>query len=252
MAEALAQKVGEVRQVLDNGVDTGERRAGPAVVNDTADNPGGGTPGDSTHLLRAMAEACAAGLTEQDQGSGVPPPAEACFSSIYDPEVVGQAAAAGVGSWITVSLGGKLDTSGLHGTPIVATAFVLGITDGKFRLEEEWGGGRATMGQTARLWVSGVDTLVASERQQTLSQNAFLSNGIKPTQYKLVGVKSSNHFRAGFRAIASLIITADAPGLTTANPAVFEHVRNPAPLWPQAEDALYAPMVELAPALARL
>ena len=258
VAEALAQPVDEVTQVFDNGVDTGEARAGPVVVNETADNPGGGSPGDSTHLLRAMTEACGSALADQDARIGArteggePPPAEACFSSIYDPAVVEQAAAAGVGSWITVSLGGKLDTSGLHGAPIEAAACVLGITDGKFRLEEEWGGGHATMGRTARLWLSGVDVLVASERQQTLSQNAFISNGIDPTKFKLVGVKSSNHFRAGFRSIASLIITADAPGLTTANPAVFEHVRNPAPLWPQAEDASYTPMVELATELARL
>ena len=29
-------------------------RGGPIVVNETSDNPGGGTPGDGTHLLRAM------------------------------------------------------------------------------------------------------------------------------------------------------------------------------------------------------
>src|SRR5690606_30755729 len=48
----------------------------PVVINDTSDNPGGGTPGDATHLLRAMLEA---GLEE------------ACFGFIYDPETAEQA-----------------------------------------------------------------------------------------------------------------------------------------------------------------
>ena len=73
------------------------------------------------------------------------------------------------------------------------------------------------MGKTARLWIGGVDVLVSASRGQTLSQNAFRSNGIDPTRYKLVAVKSSNHFRAGFRDIAAEIITADAPGLTVRN-----------------------------------
>src|SRR5438034_34444 len=65
---------------------------GPIVVNDTSDNPGGGAPGDSTHLLQAM---IAADLES------------ACFGFIFDPETVAQAAEAGVGSSIEVRLGGK-------------------------------------------------------------------------------------------------------------------------------------------------
>ena len=83
-----------------------------------------------------------------------------------------------------------------------------------FDIDSAWGGGQATMGKTARLWIGGVDVLVSTERGQTLSQNAFHSNGIDPMRYKVVAVKSSNHFRAGFRDIASEIITADAPGFT--------------------------------------
>src|SRR5690606_35532425 len=30
---------------------------GPVVINETSDNPGGGAPGDGTHLLRAMLDA---------------------------------------------------------------------------------------------------------------------------------------------------------------------------------------------------
>ena len=113
-----------------------DEAAGPVVVNETADNPGGGTPGDSTHLLRAMVDA----LTPSphpatDPGSPLPPPAVACFSSIFDPAVVEQAVEAGVGAWIpSISLGGKHDT--LHGAPIECAAYVRGLTDGHYNYEE--------------------------------------------------------------------------------------------------------------------
>ena len=45
----------------------------PVTINDTSDNPGGGTPGDGTHLLRAFLEA---GLQDS------------VFGGLYDPEVV--------------------------------------------------------------------------------------------------------------------------------------------------------------------
>ncbi|MEZ5230385.1 MAG: M81 family metallopeptidase, partial [Acidimicrobiales bacterium] len=67
-------------------------KGGPVVVNDTADNPGGGTPGDATHVLRALVEAN---------------PARACFATIFDPMVAQQAHEAGPSSVIRVSLGGK-------------------------------------------------------------------------------------------------------------------------------------------------
>ena len=67
---------------------------GPVVVNEYADNPGGGTPGDGTHLLRAVLDA-------------QPAPGTCCFASINDAAVVDQARQAGVGATISVSLGGK-------------------------------------------------------------------------------------------------------------------------------------------------
>ena len=88
---------------------------GPVVVNDTSDNPGGGSPGDSTHLLRAMLDA---GLDD------------ACYAFIYDPATAAHAHDAGVGAMIRIRLGGKTDA--IHGTPIEADAYVKCLTDGRF------------------------------------------------------------------------------------------------------------------------
>ncbi|HVM54791.1 MAG TPA: M81 family metallopeptidase, partial [Acidimicrobiales bacterium] len=84
-----------------------QAEAFPVVINDTSDNPGGGTPGDATHVLRAFLDA---GLDD------------ACFAMICDPETVQQAIAAGVGATLDVRLGGKHDD--LHGDPIDAPAYV--------------------------------------------------------------------------------------------------------------------------------
>ena len=72
--------------------------------------------------------------------------------------------------------------------------------------------------------VDGLEILVSTLRSQTFCPAVFTKHGIDVTQYRLVGLKSSSHFRAGFRDVASEIITCDAMGLTTKRPV------SPAPL----------------------
>ena len=60
----------------------------------------------------------------------------------------------------------------------------------------------------------------------------FTLHGIDVTTYDVVGLKSSQHFRGGFRHLASEIVTADAPGLTTLDVTVFEHERATGAHWP--------------------
>ncbi|HEX2851139.1 MAG TPA: M81 family metallopeptidase [Acidimicrobiales bacterium] len=200
----------------------GEQR--PVVVNETSDNPGGGTPGDGTHLLRAMIEG---GATAS------------AFGTMFDPEVVAAAHTAGVGQTIEVSLGGKHDS--LHGEPLRAAAYVKSLTDGRFVLTALAVGARVGLGRTARLQVGGIDVIVAERRTQTFDPEVFLLHGIDVRRCRVVGVKSSNHFRAGFAPLAAEIITADAPGLTTNRVEVFSHARATRPLWPTDPAATYEP-----------
>ena len=197
----------------------------PVVINDTSDNPGGGTPGDATHVLRAFLEA-----DLQD----------ACFAMIKDPETVHQAIAAGVGSRIDVRLGGKHDD--LHGDPIEASAYVHSISDGNVTLTGPMlTGVTLRLGPMVRLTIGGVDVIVyASGASQTFDPEVFLLHGIDVRRYKYVGLKSSQHFRAGFGDLAAQIITADSPGLTSQRVEVFDHTRPPGPLWPVDPAATYA------------
>lgn len=195
----------------------------PVVINDTSDNPGGGSPGDSTHLLRAMIERRLE---------------SACYGFIFDPEVAAQAHAAGVGATIRVCLGGKTDD--LHGAPIETDAYVRTLADGRFRLTSEmWKGYQFDLGKTARLVIGGIDVIVSSVRSQTLDPEVFLLHGIDVARYKVVALKSSQHFRAGFRHLAAAIIAADAPGATTLQLQGFPHKRIARPIWPLDAGASY-------------
>lgn len=196
----------------------------PVVINETSDNCGGGTPGDGTHLLREM---LGAGLER------------ACFGFIVDAEVAEHAHKVGIGRTIEVSLGGKYDD--LHGEPIKLTAYVKALHDGRLVMRAMSRGMPMHLGPMARLVVDGLDIIVASRRSQTFDIAPFLAVGIDVLEYDIVALKSSNHFRAGFKDIARAIITADPPGLTTHHVEIFERKHANSPLWPLDEAASYEP-----------
>lgn len=188
----------------------------PVVINETSDNPGAGTPGDGTYLLKALVEANIKG---------------ACFAFIYDPEVVQQAIEAGVGQTVDIEVGGKTDN--LHGSPLVVKAYVKTITDGTFIKSTPMGRGQTVnLGPSVRLHCNGVDFIVCSNRSQVFDEEIFKLHGLDVTKYKIVGLKSSQHFRAGFAPLSSTIITVDSPGLSTLDFTSFDYTNLREKLYP--------------------
>lgn len=211
-----------VRQAMDAAA---ANPGAPIVINETSDNCGGGAPGDSTHLLRALLDA---GATDT------------CFAFMYDPEVAAAAHRAGVGATIDVKLGGKHD--GVHGAPLDLRVYVKSLSDGRFTYSTPMlAGVRVNMGLMARLQVDGIDIVVGSARSQTFDTEPFLLHGIDVTRYKIVALKSSQHFRAAFGPLAAQIFTSDAPGLTTLRVDGFDRTRPAGPLWPKDPAATYVP-----------
>ena len=190
---------------------------GPVVINDTSDNPGGGGPGDGTHLLRAMTAARH--------------PLPAAFAYIHDPEAAARCHAAGEGATLELALGGR--TYPINGPPVTGPVRVVRLTDGRFILSTPMGRGqRVDLGPMARVAMGGVDVLVGSVRTQVLDAEMFALHGIDVRRCGLVAVKSANHFRAGFRDIATEIITADSPGITTGRLDTLPYRRRPRPMYP--------------------
>lgn len=188
----------------------------PVVVNEASDNPGAGTAGDGTHLLRALLDAG-------------PRPGTACFGFVVCPGTAAAAHEVAVGDGIDVRLGGW--SSPLAGEPVVARARVVATTDGRFALSAYAPGMRVDLGPTARLEIAGVDVIVASRPMQTFCPEVFRIHGIDVGDRDVVALKSAQHFRAGFEDLAAAIVRCEGPGLTG---AVQDLPRRHAagPFWP--------------------
>jgi microcystin degradation protein MlrC len=185
----------------------------PVVAADVADNPGGGFPGDSTVVLRALVEL---GVTD------------CAFATIWDPIAVTFARAAGPGARLRMRIGGKAGI--LSGDPLDLDVTVAAVTDD---LYQRYAGVGNSLGPAARLTAGGIDVVVASHRNQVRSPDVFRGLGLDPLATKLLVVKSTNHFRAEFQKIAAEI-------LYVAPPDVFSNVpftRIPRPKWPLDPDA---------------
>ena len=178
-----------------------EAGQGPVVICDYGDNPGSGGAGDTTQLLQAMLDA---GLEQ------------ACLLAIRDPETVQQAVGAGVGAMIDVRLGGKIDHP-RGGDPIVGQAYVKSISDGRIKGRGVDRGMNWEVGPSVRLIIGGIDVVVMAGAVQTFDDSLGRAHGIVAREYRLVALKSANHFREYYRDIASDIIVADTPGLGAGN-----------------------------------
>jgi microcystin degradation protein MlrC len=180
----------------------------PVVINESSDNPGGGAPGDGTHLLREM--------LERDIPGSV-------YGYIHDPEVVQLALAAGVGGTFDCRLGGKRDN--LHGTPIeIKGAYVKTISDGKFIKKNPMGaGGLANYGPTVLLQVGNVGVVVSGARSQTLDDGPFRIVGVDWRDMRILALKSSQHFKGWWVGRAKTIIPCDSPGIHSADLSLFDH-----------------------------
>jgi microcystin degradation protein MlrC len=231
-ASELAEKIWTYRQKLQQDLPSpaeGIELAmsvgrGPVVINETSDNPGAGTPGDGTRLLRAL-------LAKNCERS--------CMGFIYDPEIVEAAVEAGPGTTISGKLGGKTDA--VHGDPVdLKDAYVKSITDGTFAASSPMmRNQKVSFGKSVRLVIGNVDVIVCSVRSQTFDDQIFLLHGIDFMTYRIVGLKSSNHFRAFFADKARKIITVDSPGCSTLHFSFLHYEKIPRPMYPLDQDASF-------------
>ncbi|GHV46878.1 microcystinase C [Synergistales bacterium] len=199
-----------------------EVKDGFAVIHETSDNPGGGTPADGTHLLRA--------LLERDVPRSI-------MGYIVDPEAAEICHKAGVGAKVDMAVGGKKDNC--HGEPIlVKGAEVLNLSNGKIVFTSPMRRGVPfDYGKSARVRCGQVEFILVSGRYQTLDDRAFLMTGADIHDYRIIGVKSSNHFRGFFQPLADVIVTADPPGLITNNFKSLTYARLRRPVFPLDEIA---------------
>ena len=173
---------------------------GTVVLADVQDNSGAGAMADSTGLLAAMVESRA----------------ERCLlGTLWDPDVAMAAHQGGVGASLPLAIGGRSGPEGV--LPFECTAQVLALSDGCFLCSGAMQRGVETdIGPSALLRITqggaDVSVLVSSQRHQSIDQQVFRHLGAIPSDYRLVGVKSTVHFRADFAPIAKAVLMIDAPG----------------------------------------
>ncbi|HLJ15798.1 MAG TPA: M81 family metallopeptidase [Bryobacteraceae bacterium] len=231
-AAALSQKFWDTRREFEvtlTPVEEAIRLAlatdgGPVVLAESSDSTGSGSPGDSTGVLRYLVKAA---LTE---------PA-AIF--LVDPEAVAMLASAGVGSTVTLPIGGKLDRH--HSKPVQVTGHVRIISDGRWtaRARGYNTGIETSMGKSVVFEVGFVRILIAERPAMTVDPELFRSHGIEPLHSKIVVVKSPNGFRAAYEPIAKRILVVDTPGVSTAKLETLPWRRIDRPIYPLDRNVKY-------------
>jgi len=190
---------------------------GPVVLAESADSTGSGSPGDSTGVLKHLVRAPLTG------------PA-AIF--LVDPASVAAAIKAGVGSTVTLKVGGSFDRK--NSKPVRVTGTVKLISDGRWvgRARGYNTGITTCMGRAVVLEVGQVQILMAERSSMTVDPELYRSHGIEPLYCKIVVVKSPNGFRAAYEPIAKAIFIVDTPGVSTANLRALPFRRVPLPIYP--------------------
>jgi microcystin degradation protein MlrC len=207
-----AQRVQPVAEAVANAIRISTTAGKPVVLADTQDNPGAGAPSNTTGII--------AELLAQGAESAV-------VGILHDPATAAAAHAAGVGAHLNIPIGGGL--AGAGQTPQPGPWTVVALSDGAFEGTSPMLRSKtAQMGKTAVLKQNGVEVLVASIRQQPIHRETFSHLGIDPRERRIVALKSSVHFRAGFQEIAQDVITCASPGMNLADPADFAYTKLPA------------------------
>lgn len=190
---------------------------GYIIINDTSDNPGGGCPGDGTHLLREM-------LSRNLPGS--------IFCFMCDAIAAEEAFNHKPGDCFDLTLGGRHEK--IFGEPLrLKGVTLISLSDGYMRHNSPNLFGTVTkLGKTARIRAGNVDIVIVSSRAQTYDDRPFLMTGADIHDYRYVGLKSTQHFRGYFQDKAAAIIPCDPPGLSTSDLTAFEYHKIPRPVYP--------------------
>jgi microcystin degradation protein MlrC len=191
--------------------------AGTTVIAETSDNAGGGAPSDCTAVLARL---LARGVRE------------AAIGIFWDPIAVSFCREAGVGARLPLRLGGKCGA--ISGDPLDLDVVIHAVTDDAS--QTSLSGGRVSLGPAAWIEVAGIHIILGSIRQQCFNPDAFTGLGCRLDDKRIVVVKSSQHFYAGFAPIARDVrYCAAETGILRDFASIPFQVFN-RPYWPKVEN----------------
>jgi len=187
---------------------------GPVVLADSADNPGGGAPGDATFILQRLVERRIA---------------PACLGPLWDPVAVRIAFEAGVGARLSLRIGGKIGP--LSGVPLDLSVTVEALHPDM--MMSSLSNSVAALGDSACVATDdGLRIVLISLRNQAIGTDLFSQLGVDLAAMKMIVVKSSQHFHAAFSKVAKHIIYVGAPGVVSADLKSLPYRKIRRPKWP--------------------
>ncbi len=203
-----------IDEALDQGMAAPK---GPIVLADLGDNAGVGAPSDSTFILQRIIE------------RQIPNVATGLY---WDPVSVRFCMEAGEGASFDLRIGGKVGVA--SGDPVDLRVTVRKIIE---NASQPFGGSEAVMGDA--VWVSAendLDIILNAVRMQTFHPAAFEAFGIDLAAKKIVVVKSTQHFYAGFAPMAAEILYVAAPGAIPMDFKTIAYEKFADPYWPRDEN----------------
>ena len=191
---------------------------GPVVAADGADNPGGGAPSDSTFILRRVIE-CAT--------------PDVLIAFMHDPEAVRILADAGVGAELDVRVGGKSGPASGDPVDLRLTVKAMVPNHAQAGIGLRWPLGDTVWAQGAH----GLDLILTSLRSQPFDPASIEQLGVDLSAKRLIVVKSTQHFHAGFAAMArGGILYIAAPGALTPDFVNIPYKTKDLAYWPRLDD----------------
>jgi microcystin degradation protein MlrC len=208
MRDAVSTTTLSIEAALDLALEDGRR---PITIADTADNTGGGAPGDSTFFLDAL-------IKRRITNAAVGP--------LYDPIAVAVCQDGGTGARLRLRIGGKLGPE--SGDPLDVDCTVIGLAN---RVVQTLNGGPSSLGACAAVRIHvpgedhGIEVLLTTRRVQAGSPELFSGAGIDPTTKRIIVVKSTQHFYAGFAPISARVIYTGDRGALAADMRTIPYKR---------------------------
>ncbi|MBS0564014.1 MAG: M81 family metallopeptidase [Proteobacteria bacterium] len=197
--------------------------AHPVVIADMWDNPGGGTAGDATVVLKELLARGARGVA---------------IGTIWDPIAVQLCFVAGEGAEMPLRFGGK--SAPLTGEPCDALVRIVRLSA---EAEMKFGESVVPFGPAARVALltpeggeTGIEVILNTVRAQSYDPSLFAALGIDPLAQKILVIKSTNHFYAAFAPIAADILYCSAGKPYPNDPATNPYRLVRKDIWPRSAD----------------
>jgi microcystin degradation protein MlrC len=213
MREAARPKFLTMDEALDQALAID---GGPVVIADVSDNSGGGAPGDATFFIRRVRE------------RGIKNVAS-CYH--WDPIAVRFCQEAGIGASFELRVGGKCGKTSGH--PLDLFVRVKGLAN---NVTQRFGESPVNLGSVAWVAADGLDLVLSTQRTQAFHPEGLTKVGLDPAIRKIVLVKSTQHFHAGFAPIARKVLYAAPPGTLQPNFGDIPYTKLARPYWPKVDD----------------